>query len=164
MLTQVVSAKEIEELVDGLADKITLMHDPCVWVVMDGGFMFAADLLRKAKGIRSVQFVFVDRGYGTVAGPHDPHIYHVHHEPVFLTKYTHVFVDVIVEEGRTFQALLDLVPDRQKPDTFTCALIRRGEDFGPVIFGKQLPKGPLLTGYGMLPYRNLPYIAERREK
>lgn len=164
MLKQILSAGEITSLVSILAEEITMMHDPCIWIVMDGGFMFAADLLRQAKGIKSVQFVFVDRGYGSVTGPHDPHIYHVHHTPVFLTKYTHVFVDVIVEEGRTFQALLNLVPDRQKPDTFTCALIRRGEDFGPVMFGKQLSKGPLLTGYGMGPYRHLAYIAERIEK
>jgi len=164
MLKQILSAGEITNLVSIVAEEITMIHDPCIWIVMDGGFMFGADLLRKAKGIKSVQFIYVERGYGSVTGPHDPRIYHLSHEPVFLTKYNHVFVDVVVEEGKTFRKLLDLVPERQHPDTTCCALIRRGDDFGPVLFGKQLPKGPLLTGYGMGPYRNLPYIAERREK
>ena len=164
MLKQVLSPKEIAEAVSGIADSITMIHDPCVWIVMDAGFMFGADLLRKAKGIRSVQFIYVERGYGTVTGPHDPRIYHMSHEPVFLTKYNHVFVDVVVEEGETFGALLKLVPERQLPDTTCCALIRKGDCFGPVVFGKQVDKEPFLTGYGMLPYRNLPYIAERREK
>ena len=164
MLKQILSADEIAVLVADLGDKLTLIHDPCVWIVMDGGFMFGADLLRKAKGIRSVQFIYVDRGYGSTTGPHDPHIFHMSHEPVFLTKYHHVFVDVIVEEGRTFRALLDLVPDRQQSNTTCCALIKKGDCFGPVLFGKQVDKEPFLTGYGMLPYRNLGYIAERREK
>jgi len=126
--------------------------------------MFAADLLRQAKGVRSVQFVYVERGYGSVEGPHDPHIYHMSHEPVFLTKYNHVFVDVVVEEGRTFRALLDLVPERQRKSTTTCALFVKGSDYTPTIYGVRVATEAFLVGYGMLPYRNLPYIAERREK
>jgi len=164
MLKQVLSADEIAILVADLGDKLSRIYSPCVWIVMDGAFMFAADLLRKAKGIKSVQFVYVERGYGTIRGPHDPHVYHLSYEPVFLTKYHHVFVDVVVEEGKTFRKLLDLVPERQRSNTTCCALIRKGDDFGPVVFGKQVDKEPFLTGYGMFPYRNLPYIAERSEK
>jgi len=136
---------------------------------MDGGFMFGADLLRRAKGVKSVQFVYVQRGYGTITGPHDPHIYHLSHEPVFLTKYNHVFVDVVMETGKTFEALLDLVPDRQRKSATTCALVVKENAASqasvlPDLRGTTVPVDRFLTGYGMLPYRNLPYIAERREK
>lgn len=164
MLDKLIDVDEIAYLVEGLGSKITLIHDPCIWIVMDGAFMFAADLLRASRGIRSTQFFFVDRGYGQPTGPHDPHIYHVHHEPVFLTKYSHVIVDVVVEEGRTFQALLDLVPERQRPSVTTCALVVKGTDFTPTIFGKRVDKVGHLTGYGMGPYRNLPHISVRRER
>jgi hypoxanthine phosphoribosyltransferase len=169
VLKQILSPKEIDELVTKLGQQITMVHDPCVWIVMDGGFMFAADLLRKAKGVRSTQLIYVDRGYGEPQGPHDPHVYHMSHEPVFLTKYNHVFVDVVMETGKTFKKLLDLVPDFQRKSVVTCALVVK-ETAGsqgsvlPTLRGTTVPRDRFLTGYGMAPYRNLPYIAERREK
>jgi len=163
MLDRLIGEDEIAYLVEGLGSKITMIHDPCVWIVMDGAFMFAADLLRRAKGIRAVKFFYVDRGYGTPEGPWEPRIFHIRETPTFLTKYIHVFVDVVVEEGKTFEALLNLVPERQRPSVVTCALVMKGQ-YEPTIHGTSVEPDKFLTGYGMGPYRNLPFIAERRKK
>lgn len=165
MLNKLLSEGEVQGYVTSLAARLfAKTNDACIWVIMDAAFMFAADLLRQMKGDKTVKFLYVERGYGEPGGPHPPHIYHMSAPPIFLTKYQHVFVDVICETGKTLEKVVDLVPDQQRRDLITCVLVAKGDAYTPTLVGKRVSDKYFLTGYGMGPYRDLPYIAERREK
>jgi len=166
MLPELISSEEIEVLVDQLSTKITLhAHNPCLWIIMDGAFMFGADIIRRVGGMRQTELIRVKRDYES-GKPTQPRLYYPYgQKPVFLTKYTHVLIDVISETGATFEYIKsELVSDRERPRIVTCALIAKGDKYTPSFVGKRIEAEGFLTGYGMGPHRHLPYVAriERR--
>ena len=166
MLPELISEYEIGVLVSNLSVQLTVkMHDPCFWIIMDGAFVFGADLIRKMHGIRKVELIKVKRDYESGKPTHPRLYYPLGQKPVFLTKYTHVLIDVVAETGGTFEFIKsELVSDRERPRIVTCALIAKGTAYTPSFVGKRIEAGGFLTGYGMGPHRHLPYVAkiERR--
>lgn len=162
MLEALYLEEEIQEAVRQLASTLNVkVYHPCYWVVLNGAFMFAADLLRLCKGTGAVRFLTVNRGYSVLGKPHEPKIFYTD-PPEFLAKYTHVFVDVVAEEGETFKTLLRYIPPKQRAKTV--ALVVKGDKYLPDFYGFNAPKDLFLTGYGMSPYRHLSYIATMRRQ
>ena len=151
-----IGAPAIDRLVANVAECVVTLHNPCLWIILNGAFMFGADLMRRCEPAQ-VELLRVYRGYD-VGRPHEP--YFTVPRPTFLTKYTHVFVDVIAEEGKTLNFLKSLTSTRYRKHVYTCALIVKGTQYTPDIYGLRLHTNKFLTGYGMGPKRWLPYITE----
>lgn len=162
MIQELYSAEDIQDVVGKLAANINLrVHNPCIWIIMRGGFVFAADLIRKLKAPLTLKFLDIERGYET--GPKPPRTWVRITDPLeFHTKFSHVFVDVICETGTTFNYIYEkLLPLRQHPSAEKVALVVKGvPTVMPTSWGFWYKGNEFLTGYGMGPYRHLPYIAE----
>jgi len=129
------------------------IKNPCFWLIMNGAFMFGADLVRQVPQTQDVQFLHIKRGFGA-RRPHEPYL--IGENPTFLTKYTHVFVDIIAETGTTLQFALSMVPGRQRERAKTVALICKYWE--PDYSGYKTDTPDFLSGYGMGPHRQLSYI------
>lgn len=163
MLEEVFSKQQIAEAVTMLAKQVSLKaYHPCFWVVFNGAFMFATDFLRQVRGAGAIRFLTVDRGYFFAGKPHEPKVYHTTEPPAFEDRYTHVFLDVITEEGLTFKALKDLLPKGRGAKT-VALVVKEGKNV-PDFWGLIAPPDAFLTGYGMGPYRWLDHIANIRRK
>ena len=166
MLPELISAYDISGLVARLSTKITLkVHNPCLWIIMDGAFMFGADIIRQVGGMRHTELIKVKRDYES-GRPTQPRLYYpLGQKPVFLTKHTHVLIDVVAETGGTFEFIKsELVSDRERPRIITCALIVKGNSYTPTFIGKRVEAEGFLTGYGMGPARHLPYVARQERR
>lgn len=153
---------EIRGCIRSLWEPIAALHRPILYIVLDGGFMFGANLTRETQSvIVGVDLISVNRGYET-GKPHTPVL--IGKPPIFLAGTTPVFVDVITETGTTFEFLKELVPESFRHEVVTIALVVKGEEYTPDFFGKRIITKNLLTGYGMGPHRELPYIAEIKEE
>jgi len=128
-----------------------------VHVIMDGGFMFAADFIRVYGGkISKITFLPISRGYsaGKVAPPRlmsKDSQYTVN----LNSHYTHLVLDVCVEKGLTLAFMRGYLEPWTK-QLIRCALVANTTaglfECDHVGF---LQKGPFfLTGYGMGPYRD----------
>lgn len=149
----ILDSKQIELRVGILAAALSnLDKPPFLWVVLDGGFMFGADLARACPECAGLELLSIERGYPT---PHEPRL--IGETPSFLTKYSNIFVDVVCETGMTFEFLQGL---EWQVRTQTCALITKGTDFTPTYCGLTLVTAQYLQGYGMGPARHLKWIEE----
>jgi len=166
MIPELISQSEISAIVNRLGTKITLKaHNPCLWIILDGAFMFGADIIRQVGGMRKTELLKVKRDYESGEPTHPKLYYPYGHKPVFLTKYTHVLIDVVAETGGTFEFIKsELVGDRERPNIITCALIVKGTAYTPTFVGKRIEAEGFLTGYGMGPYRHLPYVAKHERR
>lgn len=166
MLKPLLEAPEIRDITTTLAGKINHLDKPYLWIILSGGFVFGADLVRNLSEVKEVGFICIKRGYNSQEGPREPVVYHGYGGPhVYLPKYTHVLVDVICEEGLTFKKVISFFPLSYRDQIVTCALILKGTKFVPTLVGHPVSEDTgFLTGYGMGPQRHLPYIAERRNK
>lgn len=153
-----VTPTEIRHGVVRCASHLLGVKNVCVTVVLNGGFMFAADLLRELPDIAEVRFIRIDRGY-SLGKTKEPRI--VGEAPSFFSKDVHVFLDVVAETGETFELLRDLAPSRLT--CLTCALVVNGKGYTPDIFGIRLDGSMFLYGYGMGPRRHLCAIYGRKK-
>ena len=157
----VMSELEIKECVQSLRKHFARMSSPVIYIILDGGCVFGADLARATYPyIAGVDLIRVERGYDT-GKPHEPVL--TGKPPVFLAKHEIVFVDVISETGETFEFLKELAPESFRR-IVTIALVVKGTAYTPNLFGKRIVTKNLLCGYGMGPHRELPYIAEIKEE
>jgi len=149
-------SKEVKNLVKKVAktlDERTYIHKRLVLLcIMNGAFMFTADLVRELTMQVDMDFIHVHRGYG-IGTPG---------RPTLLTAYTfkpytsYILVDVVAEKGDTFEYVKSLIP---KPaEVITCALISKGVLYTPDVFGTRINTTRHLQGYGMGPRRELPTV------
>jgi len=150
------SPTQIAHHVDQLAATISDFERPMLYIIQDGGFIFGADLCRSCVSAEGVYLLDIERGYG-FGELKEPEL--KDEKPAFFLGRTHVFIDVVTETGTTFEYLKSLVPERQKDNAVTCALVVKGSEYTPTLFGVRSLTEDFLTGYGMGPRRNLPYIA-----
>jgi len=172
MMEELYSQTKIKRTVYQLAEEVhrnakAALH---IHVVMDGGFMFAADFIRVYEGkISKVSFLPISRGYGE-GRVHPPRM--VYKEPNYFAKqklnplYTHLILDVCIEKGDTIHfvkdrlagALYTIAGGGNKYQILTCVLVNIDRDrdgICPVDFyGLTCKDGLFLTGYGMAPYRD----------
>lgn len=162
-------AQTIQERVQRLGRAITTtcagkpLH---MIIVLDGAFMFAADLLRAIALPVKVTFIRASsyRG-GQEAGALS--VYGLESLPPFDGSNVLV-VDDICDTGATMNRICEHLAamDPGRPDAvYTCALINRltnRVDFMPLKWcGFELAEGQFVVGYGLdlgNEYRDLPYI------
>lgn len=166
---EVVSEDEIEAALDRLAAEIGARlagRHPLVITVMNGGLIFAGQLLPRLAFPLEVSYVHVRRyGQGTsggeliwIAGPHDP-----------VRGRTVLLLDDILDEGRTLAAIKARMLEQGAVEVLIAAFAvkRRGEtpavhaDFSGVAVPDRF-----VFGFGMDvagAWRNLPSIRALRE-
>jgi len=147
------SATQIHKQVVRLAHALKPIYNLHVWILMDGGFMFGADLIRKMDlEPESIHFLSVKRNY---PNPRAPLL--VGSYPIFPIHRTHVLVDVISETGQTLEFVKEFASTTRHLKT--CVLLKRGQ-YQPDFVGFEVKSQKFLEGYGMRWKRHLPYIAE----
>lgn len=144
-----------------------------VHAIMNGGFMFAADFLRVVnQKVKRVSFPVISRGY-SAGHVHAPRlIAGTAPDPVTLrSDCTHVILDVVVEEGKTMLHYLKRFPEQLQPDVHCVALLQLGTrnfhrsntelvNGDNWHIGEMVRKHNFFYGYGMGPWRDLPFICE----
>lgn len=164
-----ISQEELSEIVNRLAQQINADYkdkEPVFVVVLNGAFIFAADLLRKVKILSKITFIKLasytnDKSSGTVK------------QLIGLNENLKgkdvVIVEDIVDTGLTMQSLrkqllaldvksLEIAVLMFKPHKFQC-------NYPIKYIGKEI-EDPFIVGYGFDLngyYRNLPAIYQVKE-
>lgn len=159
-----INAGEIDAAVSKVADSIN--HDlkgkvPLFLVVLNGAFMFAADLLKKIKTENNVSFVKLSSYTGTRSSQ-------VVNELIGLNEVvkgrTVVIVEDIIDSGFTMRRMLDILHQQEAADVRIATLFYKPHafksDYKIDYVGLEI-QNDFIVGYG-LDYdgfaRNLPDI------
>jgi len=144
-------AARIEETVDRLGDEIQSTYgdeEVTAVVVMRGGLVFAADLIRRLEMPLRLDFVHVSSYHGTqpgalaVQGGFD----------FDLTDRHVLIIEDILDTGRTLKRICELAATRSPRSLRTVTLLdkpsRRAVDFEPDFTGFTIPD-KFVVGYGL---------------
>ena len=165
------SERDLETMIDSLAAQITRDYGDEELVVvglLDGVFMFLADLSRKIDTPHTVDFIAASSyGLGTVSSGNVK----IKKDSSFPLAGKHVLiVDEMCDSGRTMASLKELMKQRQVKSVKTCVLLdkvsRRTEDIRPDYVGAVCPD-EFVVGYGMDwggKYRSLPFVGVVRKE
>lgn len=157
---------DIATMVKSLAAQITRDYEPndelLVIGLLDGVFMFLADLTREIGTTHTVDFISASSyGGGTVSSGNVK----IKKDASTSVEGKHVLVvDEMCDSGRTLASLKALLEQRNAKTVRTCVLLdkvsRRTEDVRPDYVGAVCPD-EFVVGYGMDwggKYRSLPFI------
>jgi len=159
-----IKAEEIDKAVARVADSINTDlrgKVPIFLVVLNGAFMFAADLMKKIKIENNISFVKLSSYTGTRSSQ-------VVNELIGLNEVvkgrTVVIVEDIIDTGLTMRRMLDILHRQEAADVRIATLIYKPEsfksDYAIDYVGIEIPN-EFILGYG-LDYdgfaRNLPDI------
>lgn len=121
-------------------------------VVMDGAFMFAADLVRHIHVRHSIQFIRAKSYEGTKSiGT----VYVEQTDRLDIDKHTRVLIiEDIVDTGRTINTLYDHIEANYKPKTIeVVALLDKPDNrkviFSPQYTGFEIGADEFVIGYGL---------------
>ena len=166
------SERDLETMIDSLAAQISRDYgdgeDLVVVGLLDGVFMFLADLSRKIDTPHTVDFIAASSyGLGTVSSGNVK----IKKDSSFPLAGKHVLiVDEMCDSGRTMASLKELMKQRQVKSVKTCVLLdkvsRRTEDIRPDYVGAVCPD-EFVVGYGMDwggKYRSLPFVGVVRKE
>lgn len=166
---EVVSAAEVQAAVDRLATEIGARlagRHPLVIAVMNGGLVFAGQLLPRLGFPLEVSYVHVRR-YGRdtsggelvwIAGPHEP-----------VRGRTVLLVDDILDEGRTLATIRSRLLEQGAVEVLVAAFAFKKRAEPPVLradFTGVVVPDRFVFGFGMDvagAWRNLPSIRALRE-
>ena len=160
-----ISEREIRQRVKAIAQEITKDYqdrEPVLVGVLNGVFIFLADLIREIPFSHEIDFVRAasygsrDISSGTIAVTKDVEL-SIHERPVIV-------VEDIIDTGLTLSYLVDHLEQRGPESVRICALINKLERREKAVridyCGFEVEKG-FLVGYGLdynENFRNLPYI------
>lgn len=121
------SGDEIRTRIKPVADRLN--HDmagrnPLFLSVLNGAFMFTADLLRMITIPCEVSFVKLASYQGVVSTGHIKEIIGINED---LTDRTVVIVEDIVDTGRTMERMLESLGTRHPKDVHICSLLVKPE-------------------------------------
>lgn len=162
-----ITQQEINCAVEDAAKWINGIYDknPIVLIsVLNGSFIFAADLFRRITVPCQIDFIKAQSYYNSTVSSGNISITQDIHTDV--SKFNVVIVEDIVDTGRTLKEITKIIRERNPISLNVITLLdkpsRRETDFAP---DKSLFTIPdvFVVGYGMdcgEYYRNLPYIAE----
>lgn len=166
---EVVSAADVQAVLDRLAVEIDARlagHHPLVITVMNGGLIFAGQLLPRLTFPLECSYVHVRRyGQGTsggelvwIAGPHEP-----------VRGRTVLLLDDILDEGRTLATIKSRLLEQGAVEVLVAVLTRKKRASPPALqadfTGITVPDR-FVFGFGMDiagAWRNLPSIRALRE-
>lgn len=164
---KLVDEDEIKLIVTRLGAEITahygtLERELIVIGLLRGSFIFMADLIREIKTPLVVDFMTVSSyGDGTVSSGDVKIVMDVDSS---LEGRDVLFVEDIVDTGRTFAKVVRMVKNRQPNSVKTCTFLNkpsaRVSEVQVDFCGKDIPD-EFVVGYGLdygQLYRNLPYV------
>ena len=165
------SERDIEQMVGSLATQISRDYagrDVVIVGLMDGVFMFLADLSRKIDTQHQLDFISASSyGLGTVSSGN----VRIKKDADTALAGKHVLlVDEICDSGRTLASLKLLISQRNAASVKTCVLLdkvsRRQADIRPDYVGAVCPD-EFVVGYGMDwggKLRSLPFVGVVRRE
>jgi len=163
-LKPILSAQEIESVVEGLATRIKADYaskDPVLIVVLKGAFVFAADLARKLDMPFEVDFIQT-ASYGKKTSP-ATEVLITRDITTDIKGRDVVIIEGIVDSGKTVRSLLHYFNAKGPSSIRLCSLLVRdtlSPDVTVDYFGMMVGHG-FVAGYGMdcgEHYRNLPGV------
>jgi len=160
-----ISEQEIRQRVKSIAQDITQDYQdkaPVLIGVLNGVFVFLADLVREIPFTHEIDFVRLasygskDTSNGTIALTKDVEL-SIHARPIIV-------VEDIIDTGLTLSYLIDHLTEKRPESVRICALINKLERREKAVridyCGFEVEKG-FVVGYGLdykEQFRNLPYI------
>lgn len=138
-----------------------------VAVVLNGAFIFAADLVRHLAA--PVEIVFVRaRSYGDATSPQAAPTVGLPAGTDWTDRHV-LLIEDIVDTGHTGKAMMDAIRSRGAASVRLCSFLdkpaRRATDVTVDFRGFELDGEPFAVGYGLDfagRYRNLPYVGVLR--
>jgi hypoxanthine phosphoribosyltransferase len=160
-----ITADQIQDKVDALANQITADYrdkNPVLVGVLNGAFVFLADLMRRLELPCTVDFVAWS-SYGKDTSSSG--VFRIMKDLETNVESRHVIVvEDIIDTGLTLHYLLDTIRARKPASVKVVALLdkpsRRRIDAKADYLGFQIPDA-FVVGYGLdfaQSYRNLPFI------
>jgi hypoxanthine phosphoribosyltransferase len=164
-----ISSSEISIIIENLAKKInnSKIHNPFFIVIINGAFLFAADLLRKVKLPNTeVSFLKLSSYSGTKTTGNV-------NELIGLSSCVKnrniVIVEDIIDTGITLEKIINILNEKEVTSITTATLLFKPEAYQKKIdiefIGKEIPN-KFVVGYG-LDYdelgRNLPHIYKLKD-
>ena len=163
-----VTSSQIETAVRQLAQRLHhrfAMTTPHVLVVLKGGFVFAADLVRQCPALYSSRIDFVQvKSYWQDKKQGEPRVVYCSakefYEPVLV-------VDDIYDTGETAKVLIGELKVRYgvKDVSFCFAFAKSRPEISPAFVGEFVAKDAFVYGYGLDSeerWRGLPFLAAKR--
>ena len=156
--------KDILERVEAVAQQINrdlAGKNPLFLAVLNGSFIFAADLMRRITIPSEISFVKLASYQGTTSTGKVTEVIGINEN---LAGRTVVIVEDIVESGLTIRRMMEQIGTRHPASVQVCTLFfkpeRLTEDLKLDYVAFEIPNDFIL-GYGLdydEAYRNLPYI------
>ncbi len=164
--TILVDEKEIDEIVTGIADKISAEYAGrrlLLLCILKGAVVFMGDLMKKIKIPVEIDFMKVSSyGAGTESGGSINLLLDLHRNDLEDTDI--IIVEDIVDSGRTLSYLVEYLLLKGARTVKTATMLdkpsRRVVEFTPDYCGREIPD-EFVVGYGLdydEKYRALPYI------
>ena len=160
-----VSEQEIEQIVKELGEKIDKDYygkKLMILVILKGGFIFAADLLRKINVPVEIDFMVVSSYGSGTATCGEVKIIKDLSQPIADKDV--LIIEDILDSGVTLSNLIKILKARNPNSVEICAMLnkpdRRKVDVDIKYCGKDIPD-EFVVGYGLdydEKYRNLPYV------
>jgi hypoxanthine phosphoribosyltransferase len=166
---QIIDAQELKEIVANTAEKIRQDYesqDVVFLVVLNGAFIFAADLLREYNKPCLTYFIKVS-SYDGMQSTNEVKVVGL---PENLKGRNVVLVEDIVDTGQSMKKLLDILKEKEVASVEICTLFFKPENFKEnyniKYIGKNI-KHDFIVGYGLdlnNKGRNLSCVYQRKFK
>ncbi len=162
--TVLLTDKQIVQLVTRLATQLNKDYKkqtPVLVGVLNGAFVFMADLVRQLTFAPEICFVQVSSYCGSTKSKGE--VTFLKDIEVNLQNRSVLIVEDIVDSGLTIRRLVDYVYVRGAHFVRVCTLLSRSKSTLVDYVGCQLETSKFLVGYGLdldNQFRNLPYIME----
>lgn len=147
-----ITAKQLDEVVENLADKLNLRlagKTPLFVSILNGSFIFAADLLKKINLSCEISFVKMASYSGTSTTENVRELIGFDEN---LAGKTIVILEDIVDSGITLKKILEILKQSGAAEVIVVALLLKPEafrmDFEIDYIGMKIPND-FIVGYGM---------------
>lgn len=160
------SSKELDEIISSLASQLNAEYESykmevVLISILDGSFIFMADLIRKLNFQHKIHFVKI-RSYENTESTGE--VDYVLDLDIDVTDHHVVVVEDIIDTGLTIESFIDKLNKAKPLSVKICTLLSKPEVHNDIVdihyIGKEIPAdfvigyGLDLNGYG----RNLPAI------
>ena len=154
---------DIEFIIDKLARQLNKDYKnqmPVLVSVLNGSFVFTADLIRKLTFVHEVSFVQL-KSYEGVKSTGSVKL--LKDFGISVVDRSVLFIEDIIDTGLTVQFLKRYALDCDAKEVKVCTLLNRCKSFKADYVGTEVESAKFLVGYGLdldNQFRNLPYILE----
>ena len=149
-----IPASEIELIIERLATEINESYrdykiDVVLISILDGSFVFMADLVRKLDFLHHIQFVKLKSYEGTESTGTVTELLDIEMD---ITGKHVIIIEDIIDTGLTIEAFLDILKKKEPLSVKVCTLLSKPEVHNDIIdinyIGKEVPP-EFIVGYGL---------------